>query len=125
MKKGVIAIAVLLVTMLSFSSCNKNKAKLLIKKWTIEKVEILRIDCSDGLAGETFDFKKDHTYTVSAAKDAKNSVKLFDIIGREGKWEMDDKGTWLKLGNVRFDITDENDFTRLHLKNVGLHIVLK
>lgn len=121
----VVLLAVAAVAMVGFSSCSKNKTKLLIKEWEIEQVKLAGIDVSEGVKGAKFNFKKDHTYTMTVDKESKNGAKILAKLAPEGKWEMDDEGTWVKLDGLKYTITDESDFTRIHLKGGVLEITLK
>ena len=121
----VVLLAVAAVAMVGFSSCSKNKTKLLIKEWTIEQVKVAGIDVSEGVKGAKFNPKKDHTYTITADQKSENGAKLLGKLKPEGKWEMDDEGTWVKLDGMKYTITDERDFTRIHLSNGVVELTLK
>lgn len=124
----VAALAVAALSVVAFSSCTKNKTKLLIKKWTIETVKLgtkdIGLDVSAAFKGATFDFKKDGTYTMTAGT-GENAGKVSAILPSSGKWDMDEKdGTWVKLDGVKYEIKEEGD-GRLHLQGPGLYLLLK
>lgn len=112
----VVLLAVSAVAMVGFSSCKKekNKTKLLIKKWTIEKVEVLGADMTKAFAGATFDFKKDGKYVITT-KEGENVGAFTKILPKEGEWNMAEDGTWVKLDGVKYTIEEESDWTRIHL----------
>lgn len=112
----VVLLAVAAVAMVGFSSCKKekNKTKLLIKKWTIEKVEVLGADMTKAFAGATFDFKKDGKYVITT-KEGENVGAFTKILPKEGEWNMAEDGTWVKLDGVKYTIEEESDWTRIHL----------
>lgn len=123
----VVLLAVAAVAMVGFSSCKKekNKTKLLIKKWTIEKVEVLgAADMTKAFAGATFDFKKDGKYVITT-KEGEDVGAFTKILPKEGEWNMAEDGTWVKLNGMKFTIEEESDWTRIHLSGTGLKITLK
>lgn len=131
MKKNcMVVLALLSVAMLSvvsFSSCTKNKTKILIKKWTIEQVKIgtkdIGVDVTPAFKGATFDFKNDGTYTMSKGE-GEDAGKVAKLLPSEGKWEMDEKdGTWVKLNGVKYTIQEEGD-GKLHLQG-AVYLLLK
>lgn len=112
----VVLLAVAAVAMVGFSSCKKerNKSKLLIKKWTIEKVEVAGIDVTGAFKGATFDFKSDGKY-VMTYKDSEETGPLTRILPKEGEWNMAEDGSWVRLKGVKYTIEEESDWTRIHL----------
>lgn len=121
----VVLLAVTAVAMVGFSSCKKekNKTKLLIKKWTIEKVELLGGDVTGAFKGATFDFKKDGKY-VMTYKDSEETGPLTRVLPKEGEWNMAEDGSWVKLNGVKYTIEEESDWTRIHL-NGPVKLTLK
>ena len=123
----VVLLAVAAVAMVGFSSCKKerNKTKLLIKKWTIEKVEVLgAADMTKAFEGATFDFKKDGKYVITT-KEGEDVGPFTKILPKEGEWNMAEDGTWVKLNGMKFTIEEESDWTRIHLSGMGMKITLK
>lgn len=123
----VVLLAVAAVAMVGFSSCKKerNKTKLLIKKWTIEKVEVLgAADMTKAFEGATFDFKKDGKYVITT-KEGEDVGPFTKILPKEGGWNMAEDGTWVKLNGMKFTIEEESDWTRIHLSGMGMKITLK
>lgn len=121
----VVLLAVAAVAMVGFSSCKKerNKSKLLIKKWTIEKVEVGSLDVTKAVEGATFDFKKDGKY-VMTYKDSEKTGPLTRILPKEGEWNMAEDGSWVKLNGGKYTIEEESDWTRIHL-NGPVKLTLK
>lgn len=122
----VVLLAVAAVAMVGFSSCKKerNKSKLLIKKWTIEKVEVLGADITKAFAGATFDFKKDGKYVITT-KEGEDVGALTKILPKEGEWNMAEDGSWVKLNGYKYTIEDESDFSRIHLSGQNVKLTLK
>ena len=121
----VVLLAVAAVAMVGFSSCKKerNKSKLIIKKWTIEKVEFLGGDVTGAFKGATFDFKSDGKY-VMTYKDSEETGPLTRVLPKEGEWNMAEDGSWVKLNGNKYTIEEESDWTRIHL-NGPVKLTLK
>lgn len=115
----VVLLAVAAVAMVGFSSCKKekNKTKLLIKKWTIEKVEVGSLDMTKAFAGATFDFKKDGKYVITT-KEGEDVGAFTKFLPKEGEWNMAEDGTWVKLNGNKYTIEEESDWTRIHLSGL-------
>lgn len=112
----VVLLAVAAVAMVGFSSCKKerNKSKLLIKKWTIEKVTGLAGGDLTWATGEaTFDFQRDGKYVMTVDKEKAKGLLI--LLPEKGEWNMAEDGTWVKLNGVKYTIEEESDWTRIHL----------
>ena len=112
----VVLLAVAAVAMVGFSSCKKekNKTKLLIKKWTIEKVTGLAGGDLTWASGEaTFDFQRDGKYVMTVDKEQAKGLLI--ILPEKGTWNMAEDGTWVKLNGTKWTIEEESDWTRIHL----------
>lgn len=122
----VVLLAVAAVAMVGFSSCKKerNKSKLLIKKWTIEKVEVGSLDMTKAFAGATFDFKSNGKYVITT-KEGEDVGAFTKILPREGEWNMAEDGSWVRLNDMKFTIEEESDWTRIHLSGKSVKLTLK
>ena len=112
----VVLLAVAAVAMVGFSSCKKerNKSKLLIKKWTIEKVTGLAGGDLTWATGEaTFDFQRDGKYVMTVDKEKAKGLLI--LLPEKGEWNMAEDGTWVKLNGVKYTIEEESDWTRINL----------